>query len=195
MTVHSRVYDTYAQARNVVMNLEKEGVAADDISVVANKHVSDEHDDVDDASTASSGAGLGAAVGGGVGLLAGLGMLAIPGLGPVVAVGWLASTAVGMAAGGAVGGLIGSLVDSGESEETAHVYSEAVRRGATLITVRANDQTTARIESILDGYEPIDPAERGAAYRRDGWERFDPNGEAYKPSQAEVERTRRSNAA
>ncbi len=192
MTTHSRVYDSYAQARSVVANLKKEGIPADDISVVANKQVLDEHADVDDVSGAGSGAGLGAAVGGGAGLLAGLGMLAIPGLGPVVAVGWLASTALGIAAGGAVGGLIGSLVDSGESEETAHVYSEAVRRGGTLITVRANDQTTSRIENILDGYEPIDPAVRGADYRRDGWERFDPNGEAYNPNEPVVERTRRT---
>jgi hypothetical protein len=194
MNTHSRVYDSYAQARSVVANLEQEGIPAADISVVANKHVSDEHDDVDDASAAGSGAGLGAAVGGGAGLLAGLGMLAIPGLGPVVAVGWLASTALGIAAGGAVGGLIGSLVDGGESEETAHVYSEAVRRGGTLVTVRANDQTSARVENILDGYEPIDPAVRGADYRRDGWERFDPNGEAYNPNEANVERLRRTSA-
>jgi hypothetical protein len=106
---------------------------------VANKHVSREHADVNEVSDAAKGAGIGGALGGVAGLLAGLGLLAIPGLGPVVAAGWLASTAAGAAAGAATGGIVGALVDSGEPEENAHVYSEAVRRGASLVSIRASD--------------------------------------------------------
>ena len=92
----------------------------------------------------AKGAGIGGALGGGAGLLAGLGLLAIPGLGPVVAAGWLASTAVGAAAGAAAGGIVGALVDAGEPEEHANVYSESVRRGGTLVTARVADQDAAR---------------------------------------------------
>ena len=93
MKTVSRVYDSYAQAREGVRALEAAGIPSSDISLVANKHVSAEHADVDEISDATKGAGIGGALGGGAGLLAGLGLLAIPGLGPVVAVGWLAATA------------------------------------------------------------------------------------------------------
>ena len=97
MKTVSRVYDSYSQAREGVRALEAAGIPSSDISLVANKHVSAEHDDVDEISDTAKGAGIGGVLGGGAGLLAGLGLLAIPGLGPVVAAGatWLvAGTAI-----------------------------------------------------------------------------------------------------
>jgi len=191
MKTVSRVYDTYPQARNAVAAIETAGVPSGEISLVANKYVSEKYAEVDDASKAGTGAGIGGLVGGGAGLLAGLGMLAIPGLGPVVAVGWLASLAVGAAAGAAAGGLVGALVSAGTSEDHAHVYSESVRRGGTLVSARVADKDATRIQGILDRYEPIDPVERGVAYRKEGWTTFDPTAPAYRPSQSEIERMRR----
>ncbi len=190
MRTYTRVYDSYGQAHRVVSDLEQAGVPAADISLVANKHVSDQYADVDDASATATGAGLGAALGGGAGLLAGLGLLAIPGLGPVVAVGWLASTAAGVVAGSAAGGLIGALVDAGTPEDEAHVYSEAVRRGGTLVTVRSA-LPAATIEGVLDRNQPVDPAERRREYEGAGWKTFDPNAPAYHPDQTEIDRMRR----
>ena len=117
-------------------------------------------------------------VGGGAGLLAGLGLLAIPGLGPVVAAGWLAATAVGAAAGAATGGLVGALVGAGVSHGEAEVYSESVRRGGTLVSVRVPDEDASRIQAILDRFKPIDPAVRGAEYRKAGWNDLRPEGGA-----------------
>ena len=194
MQTVSRVYDTHSQARDAVNAIEKAGVPSSEISLVANKHVSDRYADVDDVSKAGTGAGVGGVVGGGAGLLAGLGMLAIPGLGPVVAVGWLASLAVGAAAGAAAGGLVGALVSAGTSDDHAHVYSESVRRGGTLVSARVDDTAAARIQAILDGYKPIDPVVRGAEYRKDGWTTFDPKAPAYKPNETELERMRREAA-
>lgn len=159
---------------------------------MANKYVSEKYADVDDVSSAASGAGIGAALGGGAGLLAGLGLLAIPGLGPVVAAGWLASTAVGAMAGSATGGIIGALVDAGEPEAHAHVYSEAVRRGGTLVTVKTDDDRSDAVLAIMDRHSPIDAAARRTEYERSGWTGFDPKAEPYKPSQAEIERIRRN---
>ena len=194
MQTVSRVYDTHVQAREAVNAIEKAGVPSSEISLVANKHVSDRYADVDDVSKAGTGAGVGGVVGGGAGLLAGLGLLAIPGLGPVVAVGWLASLAVGAAAGAAAGGLVGALVSAGTSDDHAHVYSESVRRGGTLVSARVDDTAAARIQAILDGYKPIDPVVRGAEYRKDGWTTFDPKAPAYKPNETELERMRREAA-
>lgn len=192
MSVVTRVYDTHAHAQTVVNELEKAGVSASEISLVANKHVSDQYDNVDDASATGTGAGLGAAVGGGAGLLAGLGLMAIPGLGPVVAAGWLVSTAVGAVAGAATGGIIGALVGEGVSESDAHVYAESVRRGSTMVTVRAPDADHRRIEAIMDRYSPVDPAVRGEEYRRSGWNQFDPSAPAYRPTDEELRRIRGS---
>lgn len=191
METHSRVYDTYAQAEKAVRDLEAAGVASSDISVVANQTARDSYATGDDGSSTASGAGVGAVVGGGAGLLAGLGMLAIPGIGPVVAAGWLAATALGAVVGSAAGGLVGALMESGVPEEDAHVYSEAVRRGGTLLTVRSN-QPGNRIEAILDGYDPIDPASRRNEYQQSGWTQFDPSAPAYRPDQSEGDRNRRA---
>ena len=185
-----RVYDSYAQARAAVDAVQGAGVPASDVSIVANKYVSAEHADVDEVSDATKGAGIGGALGGGAGLLAGLGLLAIPGLGPVVAAGWLASTAVGIAAGAATGGIVGALVDAGVDRDHAAVYSESVRRGGTMVTVRARDEDAGRIATLLENYKPIDPVARGAEYRKTGWQTFDEKAPPYRPSQAEIDRMR-----
>ena len=192
MTVTTRVYDSYAEAEQVVTNLEKLGVPSADISMIANKHVSNANPNVEDVSEAGPGAGLGAAVGGGAGLLAGLGLMAIPGIGPVVAAGWLASTALGAAAGAATGGLIGAMINSGVPEEHAHVYSETVRRGGTLVTVRTTAIPAETVAVTMDGYHPVDAAVRRQEYTREGWTKFDPEAPSYTPSAAELERNRRS---
>ncbi len=192
MATITKVYDTYAAAQKAVADLEQAGIPASDISLVANKHVSSEYEGADDKSETAQGAGIGAALGGGAGLLAGLGLLAIPGLGPVVAAGWLAATAVGAATGGAAGGLIGALMESGETEHDANLYSEAVRRGGTLVTVRPRDDAHEAVaRKILEKYQPIDPLTRADEYRRAGWSRFDPDAPPYEPSAADIERMRR----
>jgi uncharacterized membrane protein len=173
MQTFSKVYDSYAQAERAVSDLENAGVPNADISLVANKHVSEEYADVDDVSSTASGAGIGAALGGGAGLLA-----------------WLASTAVGAIAGSAAGGILGALVSSGTSEEDAHVYSEAVRRGGTLVTVRTTEAIN-KVDGILNRHQPIDPAHRRGEYEQAGWKQFDPKAPAYKPDQAEIDRMRR----
>jgi hypothetical protein len=191
MKTINRVYDSYAQAREAVQAVEAAGVPSSEISLVANKHVSAEHADVNEASDAAKGAGIGGVVGGGAGLLAGLGLLAIPGLGPVVAAGWLASTAAVAAAGAAGGGIVGALLDAGDSADHANVYSESVRRGGTLVTARVDDGDVGRVQDILDRYKPIDPVLRGAEYRKEGWTSFDPKAPPYRPSDAEIDRIRR----
>ena len=67
MRILSRVYDTYGQARQVVTELKAAGVPDSKVSLVANKHVSPEYDDVDEHEPISTGLGVGAAVGGAVG--------------------------------------------------------------------------------------------------------------------------------
>jgi hypothetical protein len=191
MQTFTRVYDSYAQAQRAVAALEEAGVPSGDISVVANRNVDERYvRDEDDNSEAATGAGIGAAVGGTAGLLAGLGMIAIPGLGPVVAAGWLAALAVGAVAGGATGGIVGALVDAGTSEPDAHVYSESVRRGGTLVTVKTAFDPS-EVQGILDDYAPVDPAARRKEYEAAGWKEYDPDADEYEFEDEEIERIRR----
>lgn len=191
MKTVSRSYDSYAQARAAVNAIEKAGIPSSDVSLIANKHVSAQYDDVEAVSDTAAGAGIGGVVGGGVGLMAGLGLLAIPGLGPVVAAGWLAATAIGAAAGVATGGLVGALIHAGVDQEEAGVLSEAVRRGGTLVTVRVPDGEVGRIEGLMSIHRPTDTVSRAAAWRDEGWTTFDPEAPAYRPNEAEIERMRR----
>jgi hypothetical protein len=187
MPTITKVYESHWRARNAVSDLEAAGIPSSKISMLANKNSAD---DVNEASAPETGAGVGAVVGGGAGLLAGLGVFAIPGLGPIIAAGWLAPTAVGALAGGATGGIVGALVDSGVSEDHAHVYSEAVRRGGTLVSVRADSARATEVRSILDRYDPADPDRLGEVYRKTGWKSFDPNEAPFEISEVELERRR-----
>lgn len=200
----SRLFTTHTQAMTAVSELEASGVSRDDISIIAsnadNWHDGHRHPggDVDGESEAAEGAGKGATTGGligaGGGLLAGLGMLAIPGLGPVVAAGWLVSTVVGAAAGAATGaaagGVLGALKDAGHSDEDAHVYAEGVRRGGTLVSVKAKDEEAARIDVLLNQHQGVDAVTRGSDYRADGWSRFDHEAAPYTADEVIRERQR-----
>jgi hypothetical protein len=202
----SRLYDTYAQAAEAVSQLEKAGVPHSDISIVSNNSdnwyaentarrtadrpaaVDRDHDGVDDrAEGAGTGAGIGATAGGVVGLLTGLGLLAIPGVGPVVAAGWLVATAAGAAVGGTAGGIIGALTQAGTSPEDAYLYAEGVRRGGTLVSARVADGDRVRYEAVLDR-SSVNVRDRGTAWRKAGWQNFDPNAAPYTADEVRRER-------
>jgi hypothetical protein len=137
MQTITKVYETHIKARSAVHDLEAAGIPKAAISILANQDVSETYGIGNEKGTeAVAGAGLGAVVGGAAGLITGLGMMTVPGLGPVVAAGWLATTSLGAAVGGVTGGIVGSLIDAGVPEDHAHIYSEAVRRGGTLLSVQ-----------------------------------------------------------
>ncbi len=191
--VITRLFDTYEHACRAVADLEAIGLAQNAISLIANNSDGRYGDSVaapgsaapaaEATDAAADGAGKGATVGtvlgGSAGLLAGLGMLAIPGIGPVVAAGWLVATALGAGLGAASGGLLGSLVGAGVNETDAHAYAEGVRRGGTLVTVRAEESQGAMIEHALAKHSMVDISTRADEYRRGGWSRFDESAPAY----------------
>jgi len=198
----SRLFDSYSEATGAVHALEGANIPHDDISVIANNadgthagHANDgveTRDGVNDHGDVTRGTSTGAVLGGAGGLLAGLGLLAIPGLGPIVAAGWLAATAagagIGAIGGAATGGIVGALKNAGHSDEDAHVFAEGVRRGGTLVSVRAPEERRSEIEAIFDGHGPVDAASRRQAYREAGWTKFEADAPAYDAAQVERER-------
>lgn len=189
----TRLFDDYSDGAAAVRELETLGVSHDDVSIVANNARGD-HDGVKDHGDVERGASTGALLGGAGGLLAGLGLLAIPGLGPIVAAGWLAATAagagIGAVGGAATGGVVEGLKNAGHTDEEAHVYSEGVRRGGTLVSAKVPDNLIAQAEAILDRNKSVDAATRGAAYRQSGWTGFDADAPAYTTDEIDRERAR-----
>jgi hypothetical protein len=165
MITLSRLYADGAVARAVVDELKAAGLPEDDIGIIApsqslarrmeNADLENADDVVDRdgrdgrGQTVNRSAGIGAALGGAAGLLAGLGAFVLPGIGAVVAAGWLASALAGAVAGGAAGGVVGALIEAGVSENDAAGYAEGVRRGQTLVTIRATSQDREFYEDIL----------------------------------------------
>lgn len=175
------LYDSYDDASKAVAKLEASGISHSDISIVssnendrhAGRVATGDHTRTDTAETASTGAGTGAGVGtllgGAAGLLTGLGLLAIPGVGPVVAAGWLVTTLAGAGIGAAAGGLVGGLTGAGLSEADAHTYSEGVRRGGTLVTVKADDARASLVMDVLEEHGSVNVTERAEGWKAEGW--------------------------
>jgi hypothetical protein len=183
----THLFDDYAQAKTAVTALERAGFSSSEISLVSRYR--DDGTLADDAASGTTkGATLGALAGGGTGLLAALGVIAIPGIGPLVAAGVLATTLVGAAGGTLVGGLVGALTDYGVNVKDAHVYSEGVRRGGTLVTVRADDARATEAERILNEQRPVDINARRKHYGDAGWSAYDPKAPGYTAEQIRKER-------
>lgn len=177
------LFDDYEAAAGAVDRIEAAGIPPSDISIITNRgrsvsppppvtgpvSASTVTAAVDAVDAAGTGATVGTVLGGSAGLLAGLGLLAIPGLGPVVAAGWLVAVVTGAGVGAAAGGLIGGLTGAGLSEGEAETYAEGVRRGGTLVTVRADETRADRILGILDKAGSIDLDERAEGWRAQGW--------------------------
>jgi uncharacterized protein (TIGR02271 family) len=137
-------------------------------------------DDRDTTATTESGdaavegALAGGVIGGLAGLLLGLGAFAIPGIGPIVAAGPLVSALVGAGVGAAGGGLLGALVGWGIPETEAGYYAEGIRRGGTLVAVRAQEHQVDRIVDVMNMHNPVDIEERSEGWREAGWTGFEP---------------------
>ena len=173
----THLFDDYAQAQRAVSALEAAGFSSSEVSLVSRYR--NDGTLADDASSTATGATVGGLAAGGTGLLAALGMIAIPGIGPLVAAGVLATTLTAAAAGTALGGIIGALIDYGVNENDAHVYSEGVRRGGSLVSVRAEDARAAQAEKILNAQSPVDIGVRRDYYTKAGWSKYDPAAPAY----------------
>jgi hypothetical protein len=171
------LFENRAQAEQLVQHLRAGNTAGEDISLMSPGDTAEDSAGGDRATGVAVGAGTGAALGGLGGLLVGLGALAIPGIGPVLAAGPIAAALAGAGLGAAAGGVIGALTDLGIPEEDAHVYAEGVRRGGTLVTVRADDEHADAIMALMVRHGAVDVDEHVTRWRQAGWPGFDPAAE------------------
>jgi hypothetical protein len=184
------LFDNQDAAARVIDRIEAEGVPHSDISIVslngadrpagalaggatgepvAQGHASASEHEGSAAEGAGAGATVGTVLGGGAGLLASLGLLAIPGAGPVIAAGWLVAALSGAGVGAAAGGLIGALTGAGLNGADAETYAEGIRRGGTLVTVRADGEVADRVIALMQRAGAVDLDERAEGWRAQGW--------------------------
>ncbi len=184
------LFDTFAQAQTAMRDLESAGVSHSDISLVGNNQSGqyDQYANTSDSTTGSTTTGgfsglapsddvnpigkdatIGTAIGGGLGLLMGLGLFVIPGFGPIAAAGWLVATVTGAGIGALAGGLVGALTNVGVPEEDAGYYNEGVRRGGTLLAVKAQDAQAHQVAQILSDDGAVNIDERADLYKQEGF--------------------------
>jgi len=190
MTTVAALFDTRDQAEAAVRRLVEVGLPRDEIGVVgaSEPEMADPNatPGVDDTRAA---AGVGAVMGGGLGLLVGLGLMVIPGIGPILAAGPLSAALGGALAGAGVGaatgGVLVGLSTLGISEDDSYAYSEAVRRGGTLVTVRAPEGRDVEAADIMEEAGAVDVDARAESWRASGWTGFD--GTTGATSRTEIE--------
>jgi hypothetical protein len=193
-------FDTFEEAQQVMRKLQQGGFTQSDISIIANNATGQYGAEgqlpaeapatlSDTGSGAATGAAAGGLLGGAAGLIVGLMGFAIPGIGPIVAAGPLAATLAGAGVGAVAGGLIGGLTGAGVPEEEAHVYAEAVRRGAALVTVRADDARAEDAAAIMRQGGAVDVERRAELWREQGWKRHDPAAKPYSVDDLQRERS------
>lgn len=146
---------TQDQAESIVDQLQAQGFAASEISVLL-PDSSGTGDFGHVKSTKASegvttGVTSGGLAGGTLGLLAGIGALAIPGLGPFIAAGPIMAALSGAAVGAATGGIVGGLIGLGIPEIEAKRYEDKLKKGNYLVSAHTNnDDQLDRAKTIFE---------------------------------------------
>src|SRR5438067_4040925 len=166
-------FDSADDADRATRDLRSLGFPDSDINlVVSNVGQGDAETELpvvgDGTGPVAKGAVAGGVLGGAAGLAASLAGLAIPGIGPMIA-GPIIATLAGAGAGAVAGGVIGRLTKLGVEHKDAELYAEAVRRGATLVTLRTDESRVDEAAAILRKAGAIDIARRAEDWRATGW--------------------------
>ena len=197
-------YDKMSDAHQAITELLNDGFDREHVGLAANnvtEEFKDVLEEVDADVDGEDGAEFGGIIGAIVGAVAGLTAITIPGIGPIVAAGPLAAliggatgAGIGAATGAVTGGVTAKLVDSGIPEADADYYAEALRRGAVLVAVTAEDENTAqRAIQVMQKHSPVNIDHRLETWREDGWERYDPDAPHYTAEEIALHRERYAN--
>ena len=127
------VFHDAEQAKHAIDELKNAGYSENEIGFLARATTTGTEDDV--LSSAATGSVEGGIIGGVLGAAA---ALLIPGFGPAIAGGILLATIGAAGIGALAGGLIGALVSIGVPEEEAHYYQHELKKGHTIVTVKAS---------------------------------------------------------
>ena len=127
------VFHDAEQAKHAIDELKNAGYSENEIGFLVRATTTGAEDDT--LSSAATGSVEGGIIGGVLGAAA---ALLIPGFGPAIAGGILLATIGAAGIGALAGGLLGALVSMGVPEEEAHHYQHELKKGHTIVTVKAS---------------------------------------------------------
>jgi len=88
---------------------------------------------------------------------------------------------------GGISGFFERLFGSDVDEHDRGLFSEAARRGTTVLTVTADDQQVDRVVSVLDRFDAVDIDQRAASYKASGYTQYDAAAPVYTADQRREE--------
>ncbi len=127
------IFQDAEQAKHAIDELKNAGYSENEIGFLARATTTRTEDNT--LPSAETGAVEGGIIGGVLGAAA---ALLIPGFGPAVAGGILLTTIGAAGIGALAGSLIGALISIGIPEEEAHHYQHELKKGRTIVTVKAS---------------------------------------------------------
>lgn len=95
------------------------------------------------------------------------------------------STGTGI--GDRIAGFFENLFGGDVDETDRGLYSEAVRRGSTVVTARVEDNMADKAANIMNRFSAVDVDRRAAQYRASGYTSFDANAPRYTAEQSRAE--------
>jgi hypothetical protein len=136
------LFENYAEAQKVVQDLVDQGIRRDDIRIIP-------HEGTAPILTATPSVGD-----------------RTPGVDTVAEA---AEEAQAVDATVPYGSVTVALIEMGMPEMKALYYSEAVRRGGTLVCVTVDDDKVNQVTKIIDAHGSMDINNQAAQWRRNGW--------------------------
>lgn len=151
--VITSTFKTRDAAEIALRRLETIGIKDSQVSVIVSENTRETAFNLKRDNKSDEGIAYGGVAGGLVGAVAaGLlsaGAVAIPAAGLVIS-GWLVASAAGAGAGALTGGMLGGLIGTAIPEYEAKLYEGAVKDGAILLAVRAEDADQAKnVKALL----------------------------------------------
>ena len=95
-----------------------------------------------------------------------------------------ASDTGGRSVGGGISGFFRRLFDDGVTDDDTGFYSEAVRRGTTVVTANVDDNVIDSAAQVFERHGAIDIDRLASQYRSAGYSRFDESAPIYTPEQS-----------
>lgn len=195
MACVSGLFDSYDEAFDAMAALREAGIDRGDLSLVTNHTVFETSRQARLCATAQpSPTAQSAPVSPREDPVAeALGIMTLPGIGAVAVLGWVTASLVGVAGsarnGSGPASLVTTLQQSDIGERAAETYSEALRRGSTLLLIRCANEAVGKVEALLDEWGSVKIDQRRDLYVAEGWIAFD---RSLPPlTQEEIERDRR----
>ena len=94
----------------------------------------------------------------------------------------------GAGVGAVAGGVAGAFTEAGVPERDANIYSEALRRGASVLLLTVADKNAASVRSTLERFDPVDVDKAATRWESQGWLKYDHRAAPYRGTEAERER-------